>query len=87
MTLPRVLQWNEFCSERPHCSMYLYGVGGGQVVKSYGFGGNLNSEYPGTCSVKTYRLMLFLTLHFYFKLKKKGMNKGAKLKIKMLETR
>ena len=61
--------------------------GGRQVVKSYGFRGNLNSEYPGTCSVKTYRLMLFLTLHFYFKRKKKGMNEGAKLKIKMLETR
>ena len=51
----------------PIVACIYMGRGGRQVVKSYGFRGNLNSEYPGTCSVKTYRLMLFLTLHFYFK--------------------
>ena len=51
----------------PIVACIYMGQGGRQVVKSYGFRGNLNSEYPGTFSVKTYRLMLFLTLHFYFK--------------------
>lgn len=60
-----------FAVKDPIVACIYMGWGVGKVVKSYGFRGNLNSEYPGTCSVKTYRLMLFLTLHFYFKLKKK----------------
>ena len=69
-----------FAVKDPIVACIHMGQWGRQVVKSYGFRGNLNSEYPGTCSVKTYRLMFFLTLHFYFK-RKKVMNKGAKFKI------
>ena len=63
-----------FAVKDPIVACIYMGWGVGKVVKSYGFRGNLNSEYPGTCSVKTYRLMLFLTLHFYFKFKKKKRN-------------